>query len=126
MYAPMPQCERIILGGSSDQSLTRILSKLAIANVIPGKVVLLQSSSFNPEIDKFQSDLFPRVSFGELFIDQKVSPAKNYNQITADAISPLTRKMVSPSPPMSPMSPGFAFPPKLAEPELGTFRFGHD
>ena len=119
MYVAMPQCERILLGGSSDPSLTRILSKLAIANVMPGKVVLLQSASFTPELEKFEPGLFPRVSFGELFSDQKMMPGKNYSQVAADAISPITRKFVSPSPPMSPMSPGFAFPPKLAEPELG-------
>jgi hypothetical protein len=108
----MPQCDHIILGASHDNGYIRILSKLETANVSPGKVILLQGPSFATELERFDTVLFPRVKFGDLFMDKKLEVGKKYSQIAADGFSPISRKTASP-----PMSPMFV-PPKLGEPEL--------
>jgi hypothetical protein len=112
MYASMPQCEHIVLGGSQDIVYVRILSKLEAANILPGKVVLLQAAPPTFELNYFDSPLFPRIKLGDLFIEKKLEGGKKYAQVAADGILQVTRKPPSP-PSASPVSPY-----KLAEPDL--------
>lgn len=112
MYANMPQCEHIILGGSQDIFYARILSKLDAANIAPGKVILLQAATSTFELSCFDSPLFPRIKLGDLFIEKKLESGKKYAQVAADGILQMTRKPPSPTR-TSPVSPY-----KLAEPDL--------
>jgi hypothetical protein len=109
MYAVQPQCENLILGVTHDNGYALLLSKLEAEGVKPGKVILLQGAGFAPELDRFDSSLFPRVRFGELFMEKKLEVGKKYSQVAAaDNISPVLRKSISPKP----------APVRLAEPEL--------
>ena len=108
MYAVQPQCENLILGASHDNGYARILSKLETDGVIHGKAILLQGASFAPELNRFDSSLFPKVRFGELFMDKKLDGGKKYSQVAADNFSPMMRKSISPMP----------TPTRLVEPEL--------
>ena len=109
MYAVQPQCENIILGQSHDNGYARILSKLETDGVAKGKVILLQGASFAPELDRFDSGLFPRVRFSELFMDRKLEVGKKYSQVAAESnTSAMGRKSISPMP----------TPTRLVEPEL--------
>jgi hypothetical protein len=89
MYAVMPLCENIILGGSHDNGYARILSKLETTNISPGKVILLQGPSLAPEIERFDTFLFPRVKFRDLFLEKKLDSGKKYSQVAADGILPM-------------------------------------
>jgi hypothetical protein len=111
----MPQCEHIMLGGSHDNGYARILSNLETTNIMPGKVVLLQGPSPAPELERFDTFLFPRIKFRELFMQRKLECGKRYAQVAAETSSP-TRN-ISMSPPML----SSATPQRLAEPELGDF-----
>jgi hypothetical protein len=111
MYSVMPQCENLILGASHDNGYARILSKLEAEDVQPGKVILLQGPSFSVELERFNTTLFPRVKFGELFM-QKLETGKRYSQVAADGVLPMQRK------PMSPQKTPTVTPHKLTEPEL--------
>jgi hypothetical protein len=113
MYANMPQCEHIILGGSQDTVYDRILSKLEANNILPGKVVLMQPTPLALELNGFESPLFPRLKPGDLFIDKKLESGKKYAQVAADGILQMTRKPLPSPPRTSPVSPH-----KLTEPEL--------
>lgn len=112
-YVAMPQCQNIILGASHDNSYARLLSKLETDNIAPGKVILLQGPSFAPELERFDTKLFPRMKFGELFLDRKLDLAKKYAQVAADGVLPMIRKTASPP---SPSAATNSY--KLAEPEL--------
>jgi hypothetical protein len=112
MYAVLPQCENLILGGSHDNGYARILSKLEAEDVQPGKVILLQGPSFAVELERFSTTLFPRIKFGELFMGQKLETGKRYSQVAADGVLPMQRK------PMSPQKTPTVTPHKLTEPEL--------
>jgi hypothetical protein len=121
MYTVMPQCQNLILGGSHDNGYARILSKLETENIQPGKVVLLQGPSFAPELERFDTMLFPRIrNSGELFMVQKLEIGKRYSQVAADGVLPMQRKALSP-----PKTPAVV-PHKLVEPELCIFpRYFH-
>ena len=111
----MPQCEHIMLGGSHEDGYARILSKLETTNIMPGKVVLLQGPSLAPELERFDTFLFPRLKFRELFMERKLESGKRYAQVAAETSSP-TRNM-SRSPPIL----SSTTPQRLMEPELGNF-----
>jgi hypothetical protein len=113
MYAGMPQCYKIILGASHDNGYARILSKLETDNVIPGKVMLLEGQAFAAEIERFGTSVFPRVKFGNLFMEGKIESGKKYAQVAADGVLPMTRKTTSPTQ----ASP--TIPYKGGEPDLG-------
>jgi len=109
MYAVQPQCENLILGVTHDNGYALLLSKLEAEGVKPGKVILLQGAGFAHELERFDSSLFPRVRFGELFMEKKLEVGKKYSQVAAaDNISPVLRKSISPKP----------APVRLTEPEL--------
>jgi hypothetical protein len=112
MYATMPQCQNIILGGNHDNGHARVLSNLETANVSPGKVILLQVSTLAPEIERFDSFVFPRIKFRDLFMEKKFEPGKRYAQVAADGIPPAMRKSASPPRPST---------QKLVEPDLSIF-----
>lgn len=109
MYAIMPQCQNIILGGSHDNICARILSNLETANIPPGKVTLLQGPTLAPELERFDSFLFPRIKFRDLFLERKLDLGKRYAQVAADAILTAMRKPATPPRPST---------QKLVEPEL--------
>ena len=111
MYAAMPQCENIILGANYDNGYARILSKLETMNIMPGKVILLQGPGLAPELERIDTFLFPRIKFGELFMDKKLEGTRKYAQVIVGGKSPARSKSTSPG-----TSPG---PPRLVEPELG-------
>lgn len=112
MYSTLPQCENVVLGGSSEALYSALLAEL---NVFHDKVILLQAS----EIRRYYEPLFSRVriSIGDL-MTKRTDSGKKYAQVAAaDAILPvlpLTRKLSSP-----PKSPAPAIPQRLVEPELG-------
>jgi hypothetical protein len=114
MYAAMPQCDNIVLGGSSEHLYAGMLPDL---DVSPEKVVLLQA----PEIKRYYEPLFSRVrlSMSDL-MDKKPDSGKKYayaQVAAAEAILPpfqLTRKISSP-----PRPPASITPQRLVEPELG-------
>jgi len=117
MYSNSVQCANIILGGSHDNGYARILSKLEAGNVEPGKVILLQGPTFAPELERFDSTLFPRVKFDGLFMERKIDPGQKYAQVAANGVLPMQRKSTSStsSPPKSPS----VQPNRLVEPDLG-------
>ena len=78
MYAAMPQCQNIILGGIHDNGYAGILSRLESANISPGKVILLQGPTIAPELERFDAFLFPRLNFRELFMERKLDGGKKY------------------------------------------------
>jgi hypothetical protein len=108
----MPQCENIILGGGQE-NFTRILSRLEAENILPGKFLLIKGPMFPPNLlDTFDQSTFPRVNFGDLFMDKavKTTPGKKYAQVAAANGVPLTRKSsLPPSPTIS---------QRLVEPDL--------
>ena len=112
MYSALPQCENIVLGGSSEPLYSGLLSEL---NVFNDKVILLQA----PEIKRYYEPLFSRVriSMGDI-MSKRTDSGKKYAQVAAaDAtlpVLPLIRKLSSP-----PKSPTPAIPQRLVEPELG-------
>jgi hypothetical protein len=112
MYSTLPQCENIVLGGSSELLYSGLLAEL---NVFHDKVILLQGS----EIKRYYEPLFSRVriSMGDI-TSRKTDSGKKYAQVAATEailpVLPLTRKLSSP-----PKSPAPASPQKLVEPELG-------
>ena len=112
MYATMPQCQNIILGGSHDNGYVRILSNLESMNISPGKVILLQGPTFAPDLERFDSFLFPRIKFKDLFMERKLDAGKRYAQVAADGILPTMRKSASPPGPST---------QKLVEPDLSIF-----
>lgn len=112
MYAVMPQCENIILGGSQDNGYVRILSRLETSNIIPGKVILLQGPSLAPELERFDTFVFPRVKFRELFMEKKLDPGKKNTPSTSN--SPARGKSTSPQ------RPPTLTPTRPVEPELST------
>jgi hypothetical protein len=109
MYAAMPQCQNIILGGSHDNGYARVLSNLETANISPGKVILLQGPTLAPELERFDSFLFPRIKFRDLFMERTLDAGKRYAQVAADGILHALRKPPSPPRPSN---------QKLVEPEL--------
>ena len=98
MYAAMPQCVRIILGGCHDNGYAHLLSKLETENVLPRKVMLLQSHSFATELDRFRPSTFPRVRFEDLFMETKLESGKTmkYAQVAKDGVLQVARKSTSP------------------------------
>jgi hypothetical protein len=120
MYSVMPQCDAIILGGSHDNGYAHLLSKLETANVVPGKVKLLQGPSFAAELDRFGTTTFPRVKFGTLFNETKLESRKTlkYAQVAADGVLPMSPKKSAPSP--KAVVPAPPNPRKLAQPDYGT------
>ena len=98
MYAAMLQCVRIILGGCHDNGYAHLLSKLETENVLPGKVMLLQCHSFAAGLDRFSPSTFPRVRFGDLYMETKLESGKTmkYAQVAADGVLQVARKSTSP------------------------------
>jgi hypothetical protein len=80
-YASMPQCAKIILGGSHDNGYARVLSQLEAENVVPGKVMLLKGPPFAAELDSLTTSTFPRLEFGGLFMTTKLEPGKSLNYV---------------------------------------------
>jgi hypothetical protein len=115
MYAVQPQCENLVLGTSHDNGSVRILSKLETDGIMPGKIILLQGATFAPELQRFDSGLFPRIRFGELFMDKKLDSAKKYAQVAAEQPYQMARKSTSPLP----------TPTRLMEPELCNYIPSH-
>src|SRR5216110_528216 len=97
MYAAMLQCVRIILGGCHDNGYAHLLSKLETENVLPGKVMLLQCHPFAAGLDRFSPSTFPRVRFGDLFMETKLESGKTmkYAQVAADGVLQVARKSTS-------------------------------
>jgi hypothetical protein len=119
----MPQCDGIILGGSHDNGYAHLLSKLETANVVPGKVRLLQGPSFAAELDRFGTTTFPRVKFGTLFMETKLESRKTlkYTQVAADGVLPMAPRKSVPSPKATTVVvPAPPNPRKLAQPDYGT------
>ena len=112
MYASMPQCEKIILGGSHDNGYVRILSKLEMSKILPGKINLLQGPTFASELERFDASLFPLVKFSDLFMERRLEPGKKYAQVAADGTSPIDSKATSTS------SITAAVAHRMVEPEL--------
>src|SRR5579859_3239165 len=108
MYAVQPQCQNLVLGTSHDNGSVRILSKLETDGIMPGKIILLQGATFAHELERFDSGLYPRIRFGELFMDKRLDSGKKYAQVAAELPSQMARKSTSPLP----------TPTRLAEPEL--------
>lgn len=113
MYSVMPQCENIILGASHDNGYARILSKLETTNIMPGKVILLQGPSLAPELERFDTFLFPRVRFRELFMEKLAESGKRYAQAAAEGNLSVSHKSTSPRQTVATPSK------KLVEPDLG-------
>jgi hypothetical protein len=125
MYAAMPQCVKIILGGSHDNGYAHLLSKLQTDGVDPGKVMLLQGTAMAAELDRFATSTFPRVKFGTLFAETKLESGKTlkYVQVAADGVLQIPRKSTSPKAVVvaSPTSPT---PRKnRTQPDHGTLSF---
>jgi hypothetical protein len=95
----MPQCAKIILGGSHDNGYARVLSQLEAENVVPGKVMLLKGPPFAAELDLLTSSTFPRLEFGDLFMAKKLESGKglNYVQVALDGVLQLPHKPASPA-----------------------------
>jgi hypothetical protein len=113
----MPQCIKIVIGGSHDNGYARLLSKLETGNVVPGKVMLLEGPPFAAELQRVNATTFPRVKFGNLFSETKLEHGKNmkYSQVAADGLLKLSPKLTSATP-RSTVGP-FKVPYKTVEPE---------
>ena len=98
MYAAMPQCVRIILGGCHDNGYAHLLSKLETENVLSRKVMLLQSHLFATELDRFHPSIFLRVRLEDLFMETKLKSRKTmkYTQVAKDGVLQVARKSTSP------------------------------
>jgi hypothetical protein len=119
MYAPMPQCIKIIIGGSHDNGYARLLSKLETGNVVPGKVMLLEGRPFATELQRVNATTFPRIKFGNLFLETKLEPGKNmkYSQVAAtDGLLKVSPKLTCATPRSTAVGP-FKVPYKTVEPE---------
>jgi hypothetical protein len=109
MYAAMPQCQNVILGGSHDNGYPRILSTLETANIPPGKVILLQSPMLAPELERIDSFLFPRIKLRDIFLERRLDVGKRYAQVAADGNLPTLSKSTTPPRPST---------QRLVEPDL--------
>ena len=109
MYAAMPQCQNVILGGSHDNGYPHILSTLETANIPPGKVILLQSPTLVPELERFDSFLFPRIKLRDIFLERRLDVGKRYAQVAADGVLPTSSKSTTPPRPST---------QRLVEPDL--------
>jgi len=89
----------LFLGGSHDNGYARLLSKLEIDNITPGKVSLLEGPPFAAELQRVDVSTFPRVKFGNLFEDVKLetNPTSNlkYAQVAADGVLRMSPKSPS-------------------------------
>lgn len=114
MYAAMPQCEKFILGGIQDNYYAHLLPKFETEDTAQRKLILLQPSPWVGELERVNSPLFPRVSFGNLFMQKRLEPGKRYAQVAAAELpSP-----ISPRAPTSSYKTPSPIPQKLQEPEL--------
>ena len=88
MFSELPNCLRIILGVSHDNGYARLLSKLEVENVMPGKVVLLEGPPFATELARFSTTSFPRIKFPNLFLERKLESLHEmkYAKVAADGI----------------------------------------
>jgi hypothetical protein len=114
MSALMPQCVRVIMGGSHDSGYVDVLFQLQAQCAVRGKVKLLEGPPFVSEVQRVgDTTFFPRVKFGNLFSERSFKSSKTSKsaQITAesDAASPMSPNLTSPNP----MRSSVARPAKL-------------
>lgn len=102
MSALMPQCVRVIMGGSHDGGYEDVLSQLQAQCAVRGKVKLLEGPPFLSEVQRVDTTFFPRVKFGNLFSKRsfKSSKTSKYAQSTdgSDVVSPIFPNLTSPNP----------------------------
>lgn len=72
MFSELPNCLRIVLGASHDNGYARLLSKLEVQSVLPGKILLLEGPPFAAELARFSTSTFPRIKFPNLFLEHKL------------------------------------------------------
>src|SRR5208282_1113577 len=120
MFSELPNCLRIILGASHDNSYARLLSKLEAQSVVPGKVVLLEGPPFAAELTRFSTSTFPRIKFPNLFLEHKLGSVNEmkFAKVAANGILHGDRKPKL-SGKLSSKSP-VAVPSKTVQPNSGT------
>jgi hypothetical protein len=103
MFSVLPNCLRIVLGVSHDNGYARLLSKLQVESVVPGKVVLLEGPPFAAELTQFSTSIFPRIKFPNLFLEHKLGSVNEikFAKVAADAILHVDRRTKSSGKPSS-------------------------